>query len=63
MTWLVALYVTAAYGYFRATLACCCDWDTPGTVVLNSAIALAIGPIIWLGMHALAGWIAIREHG
>ena len=46
LTLFALAYAGIAYWYFRLTLQHCREYDTPGTLVLNAALALTVGPCL-----------------
>lgn len=46
MTWLALAWLCGGYYHFRGTLRHCQAYDSPGTVLLNAALALLVGPAL-----------------
>lgn len=60
MTWATACYACLGYYHFRKTLQACEGWDGPITVLLNSTLALTIGPLLLLPALAIAALNRMR---
>lgn len=56
MTWLVLAYLGVGYYYFRQVLRAITEYDTVDTVILNSALALTVGPCLLIPA-AIVGWV------
>ena len=66
MTWLFIAYLAVGYYYFWNIFKYYEKWDKAGTVIMNSALALTIGPLLLIPV-ILFNWIQkawdyINEH-
>lgn len=56
MTWAALAYAAIGYYHFRLTLRGIERWDSAGTILLNAALALTVGPLL-LVPATLYGWV------
>jgi hypothetical protein len=62
MVWFIFGYSMFAYWYYRAVLRAITAWDSAETVLLNSALALTIGPILLVPVLIFAALGRLDQH-
>jgi len=56
LTWFIVGYAALAYWFFWAVLRHFTHWDSNTTILLNSALALTVGPVL-LVPAVVCGWL------
>jgi len=62
LTWLIVAYVAVGYWYFLKITKYYESRDNPGTVILNSTLAITIGPILLVSAVLIGLVYRIKEY-